>query len=92
MRIWVLMSVLLAVASSTSTAAEPIVKTLTTEQAKKLAIAPGDLELNGLTELTDECALALGQHSGNLYLNGLTKNFQTLPQSHCPLQRSHRSA
>ena len=45
---------------------------LTTETAGVLAGARCELSLNGLTELSDSCALALSQHRGPLRLKGLT--------------------
>ena len=49
------------------------VKTLSVEQAKTLATVPGDLPLNGLTEISDDVAEALALHRGNLYLNGVSE-------------------
>ena len=49
------------------------IKSLTVEQAERLALWYGDLCLDGLTTLSDEAAEALSRHTGgSLSLNGLT--------------------
>lgn len=49
------------------------IKSLTVEEATRLAQHEGWLSLNGLTTISDDVAAAFGQHKRALHLDGLTK-------------------